>query len=180
MAKKILGKYIITANLPFPEYTFTGNNRTASMELNEDTRLGFKCGYVRGIYDDVRFVADNILFIKKARIVTHGAAGLRSMYNAATLHFFATNENSEPIGAFKFSLENFNEWTDVDIPFLSNSEDAIPPKKAYMLNLYKERTVLHLDDYNIQSAYIGQTFKPVLELMVDTNGIYEFNTNEVF
>lgn len=180
MAKKILGNYIISASLPFPEYTFTGNDRNASMELNADSRLDFRCGYVRGIYEDVRFVADNVLFIKKARIVTHGAAGLRSMYRSATLNFFATNDNLEPIGAFKFSLENYNEWTDVDIPFLSNSAAAIPPKKAYMLNLYKERTVLHLDDYNIQSAYVGQTFKPVLEMLVDTNGIYDFNTNEVF
>ena len=93
MAKKILGKYIITANLPFPEYTFTGNDRNASMELNADTRLDFRCGYVRGIYEYVRFVADNVLFIKKARIVTHGAAGLRSMYRAATLNFFSLSKS---------------------------------------------------------------------------------------
>lgn len=186
MADKILGKYTLLTSLYsfIDSFTFTGNNRNTELQLSADEIRPIACGEVNSpVNKNCLLLSNNILRIEKARIITLGAAGLRPSLSAkaATLFFTAFKENdvySQELGSFSFELDFFNEWQDINLNFLPDFKNA---DEHYYLGL-KAISVnkLTLDDYNIQTAYIGQSFRPELELKVDTAGVYSTLLDEVF
>lgn len=179
--KKILGNYTVRCSLNsfMNGFVFTGNDRETVLQPSTDEIKNFYCSEIdRPVYKDISFLSNNILRIKEARIVTFGAAGLRPSKSEKAANFFisAFKDNditSEELGSFSFSLDFFNVWEKVNINFIPNNENS---NKNYYLGMkantgYNQIT---LDDYNINTKYIGETFTPILEMLVDTAGLLDY------
>ena len=175
MAKQqIYGNYIIQSNLTanFPVYNFTGNNRNANRSPI-DSDVNFVCNSV-GTNVDVNFITQNKIFIKRARILTPGSEGLRAGLNssAAALFFTAIEKDglldNNHYLCLKFS--RFNEWENFNFfyePYFGN----ILKTEECRFKLALQPSGFDIDDYNIQSAYIGQPLSLKLEMEIDTNGL---------
>lgn len=175
MAKQqIYGNYIIRSNLTanFPVYNFTGNNRNANMSpINPD--INFICNSV-GANVDVNFITQNKIFIKRARLLTPGCEGLRAGLNssAAALFFTAIEKDGVLDNHHYFCLKfsRFNEWENFNF-FYEPYFGKILKTEEYSLKLALPPSSFDIDDYNIQSAYIGQPLSLALEMEIDTNGL---------
>lgn len=180
--KIIKGKYTLRAGLsPIVNgYAFTNADRNAELSATDDFMLTLSCDDIdRPINTAVSLISENKLYVVAARILTSGAPGLQPAANsskAATILLVGRAANditSESLGGFTFGLDHYNEWQDVGVTFL--------PKKVndnYYLSVDKNYSKLTLDDYNLQSAYEGETFSAYLELLVDTSGVLD-NGGEV-
>lgn len=175
MAKKqIYGNYIISANLTanFPVYRFTGNNRNGNMSPN-DPNVNFNCNSV-GSNVSVNFVTQNKIYIKRARLITPGCEGLRPGLNAdaARLVFSAIEKDGVLDNEHSFTLEfkRFNEWENFNF-FYEPYFGKILKTEECSFRLALPPSGFNIDDYNIQSAYIGQPLSLWLEIEIDTNGI---------
>lgn len=172
--KQIYGNYIIQSNLTgnFPVYNFSGNNRNAN-NTPTDPHVSFSCNSV-GSNVEVNFITQNKIYVKRARLLTPGCEKLRAGLNAsaATLVFSAIEKDGVLDNNHYFTLkfQRFNEWENFNFfyePYFKNilkTEEcsfwlALPPSG------------FNIDDYNIQSAYIGQPLSLALEMEIDTNGL---------
>lgn len=181
--KLIKGKYILRAGLSsiVNGYAFTAADRNAELSATDDFMLTLSCDDIdRPINTAVSLISENRLNVLAARILTSGAPGLQPAANsskAATILLVGRSDNditSESLGGFTFGLDYYNEWQDVGVTFL--------PKKVndnYYLSVDKNYSKLTLDDYNLQSAYEGETFSAYLELLVDTAGVLDNGGNVV-
>lgn len=174
---KIQGVYRIYATLTnggnADLYTFTNANRSAEVNFTQDTALSFNqidsivtpAGLVR------KFIKNCTLNVVRGRILTPGAPGLQPAKGriAANILLQATNDDNESGNSLKLIFPVFNQWTEFGIPFESFN---ISTDSYYFMLKYAAPSFLTVDDYNLQSAYEGETLNASLELEVDTNGLY--------
>lgn len=175
--KKIKGQYTLRADItPIVNgYTFTGADRNAESAATDDFMLSLSCDEIdRPILNSVSLITNNKLFIKKARILTSGAEGLRRALNssiAASVLIVGRSANdvtSTALGGFTMGLDFFNQWQDEDFEYLPQKVN-----ENYYLSIDKQYSKLYFDDYNIQDEYLGQTFKATLEMIIDTAGVLD-------
>ena len=162
MAKKqIYGNYIIQSNLTanFPIYKFNGNNRNANISPNNTS---------------VNFVTQNKIYIKRARLITPGCEGLRPGLNAdaAILVFSAIEKDGvlDNNNSFTLKFKRFNEWENFNF-FYEPYFDNLLKAEECLFKMELPPSSISIDDYNIQSAYIGQPISLWLEMEIDTNGL---------
>ena len=176
--KKIKGVYTLRADVSalINGYTFTNANRNALLTAGADFIANFDCTEIQNpIYTKISFISNNNLRIKKARIVTNGAPGLQSSINYRAANFYLIGRSledvtSDNVGTIFFAIDYFNEWQDLDIEFIPEKVN-----ENYYLSVEHNYSRLTIDDYNLQSAYEGETFKSFLELQIDTAGILDQN-----
>lgn len=175
---KIQGNYII--NFPMKEFTqsftFAGNNRHTY--LNPSSTVQPAVYWSSGSENhNIKFLTNNVLKIKRAKIVTLGAEGLRAGFYmgntngyAAAIQLIAARSGvtTDDFGKLFLKFLKFNEWTDFNYNFKCENLN----EDSYNFNL-SVSSVLCVDDYNIQSKYIGETFFPILVLDIDTAGIID-------
>lgn len=178
MAKQqILGNYNIIA-----EFTgafsnpviFENNNRNKSIISFDETFLNFQCMNSPNAGGFIYLYKKNKTFVKRARIITKGAEKLRSGLNTP----FAVEINIKdrgPLDTASTDLQNFilkfpkfNEWTDFNLVFEPYKRKGDNDELVY---LETNNVHVNFDDYNIQSAYIGQPIKFFIELEIDTLGV---------
>lgn len=179
MAKKqIYGNYIIQSNLTanFPIYKFTGNNRNAYISPNNQN-VNFNCNSV-GSNDSIYFITQNKIYIKRARLLTPGCEKLRAGLNSkAAALVFSAIEKEGVLGnhnSFTLAFTRFNEWENFNFfyePYKSKSFGKILKTEECSFRLDLPPSYVSIDDYNIQSAYIGQPISLWLEMEIDTNGL---------
>lgn len=175
---KIMGKYIVRASLNdfTTNFVFANGDRNTRLTLNNNEMLSFTCPDIsRPINNGVSFNSQAVLKVKAIRIVTTGAEGLRSGLNsnAANLLFQARKADdvtSDLLGAFQVNVTRYNEWNPVNIEFQA-SETQQP---NFYLGVNSQYSFLSVDDYNVQNDYLGETFKPFVELDIDTSGIIDY------
>lgn len=179
MAKKqIKGNYNIIAEFTgafSPTPTIANDNRSKSKNATIGVALNFLCTSISGASTYVDFIKNNKIFIKRGRVITGGAEGLRNGITnlfAAEIGIMdvgggiaATNKQSVVL-----KFPKFNEWTDFNIafePYLRKNDenDIVELHIAYPV------TDIHYDDFNIQSAYEGEGISLFIELEIDTAGI---------
>ena len=175
--KRIKGTYILRASLNdvVSGFSFTGSDRNTELSPASDFLLNLACADInRPVNTAVSLISNNVLNIKAARILTPGAAGLRGALNsqvAANITIVgraSADVAADSLGGFSFALDNFNEWQDVNVKYL--------PAKVndnYYLSINKDYTKFFIDDYNVQEDYVGQNFTAVLEMLVDTAGVFD-------
>lgn len=176
---KIQGNYLIELDLTnfSQNFTFQGNNRntilhpvggTYQPSIKRMNNTKFLNSYV--------FVKDNVLKIKRGKIVTFGADGLRGGFDVndvsgdianIDLILAELNDLSSNYGYITLRFNRYNEWEDFNAELLP---DQNAPSK-YVFNI-DSLSYLSVDDYNIQTAYIGQGFKSKLVLDIDTAGLH--------
>lgn len=163
--------YRLLAELPL-SYTFTGEARDASMTLADNRTL--RLIPMNSLESTAKFkpsgmtpVPSNITFVR-ARLVASGAPGLEpgvGLYaGQLALRFKGATKNSE---TFTLGFTKWNEWEQLMVSAVTGECDG----DSIGLELLASGTVLTLDDYNVQEAYVGQDVTPILEIEVECNGI---------
>lgn len=178
---KILGKYIIRANVSTftSGFAFANDNRNRHLTLNDDEMLNCYCSdFNRPVNSSVHFVANSVLKVRAARIVTPGAIGLRPALTDPAGVFFiqarkANDATSDTLGAFMFDCPYFNEWQPMNFDFLPDYKSA--ENNEYWLSINSQYSSINFEDFNIQSIYEGETFNVGLELQLDTAGILDYD-----
>ena len=178
MAKqKIQGTYNIIAEFTgafWNPVVIENNNRKKTVTSFDDTFLNFQCinSPAGGAY--TYLYKKNKTFVKRARIITNGAEKLRVGLNNP----FAVEINIKdrgPLNPASTDLQNFilkfpkfNEWTNFNLVFEPYKRKGDNDELVY---LETNNVSVHFDDYNMQSAYIGQPIKFFIELEIDTLGV---------
>lgn len=176
--KKIKGVYTVRAGLSavVNGYAFAGNNRNSQLVASDSQMLTFRCDDIRvPLNNTCSFISNNNMRIKRARIVTNGAAGLRPSVNNKAANILlvgrALNDiTSQDLGSIYLGFDFFNEWQEIDASFLPTKVND-----NFYFSFDKSYTRLTIDDYNIQDEYIGESFNAVLEMIIDTAGILDNN-----
>lgn len=174
---KIFGHYILRAHLDdfFTPYNLTSNNRNAEVVGSADEELLFSLSFdsYRGpLITSVKFLTQVKLKINRVRILTPGCPGLQpSPGKSAAVLFLRSKDGTNGGSEIFLEIPKFNEWCEIGLEYETFSDLT---EKYYWLDLEYENgsTKLNIDDYNIQAAYIGQPLKTVLEIEVDTAGLY--------
>lgn len=190
---QIAGKYNISMDLTPYQYEFTGNNRNVLINKSAPDFVisGASCSQIKNFSISVRPKYDNVFTITKARLISSGAAGLRTPESklAGIINFVLIDENNtKDLSRVFLRIREWNEWEEINVdlfPFntelIFNDEET---KHALSYKIAYTATSFRVDDYNIQSAYIGQTFTPTLQLEVKTAGMVNydsvFNKYEIF
>lgn len=188
----IRGKnYLLQANTQC-SYTLTGANRNATFDIgNQDKVVDAFVMANDVIISPVKGFLnyENLCTIKRARLLPSGAYGARPspMSVAARLNIAVVagiggkkldNTDGDTLAVFALYFENWDEWTDFNInvePFKTEVDwdeyqhDA--DKKPCSFKILEHAQFFSIDDYNIQSAYIGQDIYPIIDFEIDTAGI---------
>lgn len=193
-AKKIKGVY----RLSFDLSDMTDGHALGTGNRGETitTYANITGEWVLSSFDDSRLIADNeflflannVLRVKRARLRTPGAEFLR----APADQMFCSRLKLQPceggsydaIPADKMYLyfTRFNEWEEKDVNYFT---DKILNRGFQDYSFYIDGGVMNnptfiaYDDYNVQSAYVGQGFGLYLDLEIDTAGIVRRSDGEV-
>lgn len=190
---KIAGSYFVHFEIPETEYTFTGNARNAEFHPTAgDKSADMRALNSYGSNTAVKFITENSVTIKRARIVGAGAPGLQAgnalPFMACRLSMFAgvghgEGEPVDVLDSFHLSLTNWGEWQDVNKTFSPYANAAALESLPQICDLFINGgadSLFWCDDFNLQDDFVGQTVKPVLELEIDTAGMYDTDTRNVF
>lgn len=188
----IRGKnYILQANTQC-SYTLTGSNRNATFNIgNQDKVISAFVLANDVIISPVKGFLnyENLCTIKRARLVPSGAYGARpspvSVAGRLNIAVVAgidgkklDNTDGDTLAVFALYFENWDEWTEFNInvePFKTKinweeyQHDA--DKKPCSFKILEHAQFFSIDDFNIQSAYIGQNVYPMIDFEIDTAGI---------
>ena len=184
-------KYILQANTQC-SYTLTGANRNATFDIgNQDKVIDAFVLANDVIISPVKGFLnyENLCTIKRARLIPSGAYGARPgpVRMAARLNIAVVagidgkkldNTDGDTLTTFALYFENWDEWTEFNInvePFKTEVDwdeyqhDA--DKKPCSFKILEHAQFFSIDDYNIQSAYIGKDIYPIIDFEIDTAGI---------
>lgn len=159
-------------------YEFTDNDRNVDVGSAYDCDLRFiqQDTLIADSYNGLRrFLVNNKLLIKRARLVTPGATELQPSpgEHAARLLLmsYATDgDGNETHGnAMQIKLDFFNEWQDFNVWFENFAIDSVDG--TYKFKMPATTWNLNVDDYNLQSAYENEPLYAFLELEIDTAGL---------
>lgn len=191
--KAIKGKYTVITSPSFASpYTFSGSDRNAELKPKEEPLIILPCGNYDPDYGldlSVNFVYDNMITIKKVKLNSPGAPGLRSNNSiAAQILLYSIcgkmgkksdDSDGDILENYGIIIPNWNEWIDVNIAVKPYENDLsidwsqyeiIEGKKPASFGIYQQ-SKFYIDDYNVQSAYIGETFTPSIEFEIETAGV---------
>lgn len=159
-------------------YEFTNNDRGADIGSPYRCDLDFIQQDTLSVdsYNGTRrFLVNNKLLIKRARLVTPGAPELQPSpgEHAARLllNSYADDGNGNEVhgNAMQIKLDFFNEWQKFNVWFENfNIASGDGTYKFYMPDA---RWNLNVDDYNLQSAYENAELYAFLEIEIDTAGL---------
>jgi hypothetical protein len=159
-------------------YEFTDNDRNADVSSAYDCDLRFiqQDTLIADSYNGLRrFLVNNKLLIKRARLVTPGATELQPSpgEHAARLLLmsYATDgDGNETHGnAMQIKLDFFNKWQDFNVWFENFAIDSVDG--TYKFKMPATTWNLNVDDYNLQGAYKNEPLYAFMELEIDTAGL---------
>lgn len=125
---------------------------------------------------EVSFDKTKVLKIKRARIKTPGSIGIGAGNGekCATL-YLATGIFSSPItteAAFAMQFSAFNEWEDMGLSVDSTAFALGSYKMAITKNDGNgNNSTFTIDDYNMQSSYVGEKLTAYLEIEVESEDL---------
>ena len=179
-AKQIQGKYFLQADIP-TSYSLTGENRSASMGLNDIKELIVLSINAPGVSNRVYFPVEHVVTIKRVRIVANGGPGIQGGVNHFAGQFILSMAPDEGDGnVTKFDecpviIPNWGEWYDINMilrPYKRTGGDT----SAEFVGMAIEKTLdslamFYVDDYNIQDDFVGQGITPILQMEIETAGL---------
>lgn len=176
-AKQIRGVYYMRSDLSdaVNGYQFTNADRNAYIHYATNINMLFTLKAIEDHdnYRTVHFGHNNKFTINRARLSTPGADGLKISPNqdlAARLELYSVDYLTKSLlgdSPVIIEFSKFNEWEDIKLSFISRK--AIESNEDYTFICGDSK--LYVDDYNLQSAYVGETFGMVLEMEIDTAGM---------
>ena len=176
-ARPIRGVYYTRSDLSdaVNGYQFTNADRNAYIHYATNINMSFTLKAIEDhdTYRTVHFGCNNKFTINRARLSTPGADGLKISPNhdiAARLELYSVDYVSQTLlgdSPVVIEFSKFNEWEDFKLSFISRKAIAANEDYTFICGDSK----LYVDDYNLQTAYVGQTFGLVLEMEIDTAGM---------
>lgn len=191
-AVAIAGKYFLHTLIENTSYELTGNDRNADFHTSAgDVQLGVYALNSRASNTIVYLLPENDFTIKRARIVAAGGHGLQpgndTPFLAAKLCFYAGVDNGDgtftELDACNMSLTKWGEWEEINKTIKPHkyTGGTLPQLCALILRSSGgETNSFWCDDYNLQEDYVGQTIKPILEMEVETAGLFDVNDRVIF
>ena len=177
---EVMKKFILLADAD-ASYTLTGNDRAAQLVVltpgrylsfkplstNTDNTImvGFKAG------DTIKITAVKVKSAQAPGLQTPAIAvgvnpGLSANLEFRVIALASDGTSVGSLGDWVFIKElDWNKWEDKDVEFTLPST---LPTGATCFGLYYTGT-FNMDDFNIQSDYVGQTVKPELVFEVTTS-----------
>lgn len=186
-AKNIEGLYTVQFGVNTGTFTLSDSSRDESQGATDQdltvTLLGGKYGG-----ESIYFDFEKNFKILRARIDAVGAPGLQRPYQAGAtglaaalnINIVAANGNDDPAGGLRLRLPNWGAWYDINAkikPYETTPApvwtypDNIKPVK---LRLAGTGTYFAYDGYNLSADYVGQDWRPVVTLEIDTAGVYNY------
>lgn len=158
-------------------YTYTNANRNGSVSFAQDCNLSFiQLDNAKPLnYGDVRaFITQGRLLIKRARIFTPGSPGIcPAQGSRAARLIMLSYRNIDGVDVsgdgFEIKFDYYNEWQNLNYIFENYKfQQDNPTADYYLLKIPGQSPAyMTVDDYNLQSAYEGETLRAFLELEID-------------
>ena len=185
----VQANYILSFTPTGETYVLDDSTRDVSNGLSVDIQVNPSLvsgnGTVGG--NGVFFEYNNRIKIKRVRVDAPGAPGLQRPYNvsqcyAAVMYFnmLTTDGNNTDVGAFILRVPDFGTWFDCNVnfmPFNSNVNPApnVNGQKPVKLQILQYGTSFNYDGYKMSADYVGQNWRPVILMDVETSGVYDSN-----
>ena len=186
---EIRGKYVVYSFLPLT-YTLTGADRHARFEFNatlDEIRLKAQNAPTEPVYG-VQLIVQNDTRIKRARIVPRGGAGLLASPGTLAGQLFLnaytydTDNNRITLDSVHLDFVQWGEWENVNAvlkPY-NNTGMAEPLPGACSLFISEANGKFTADDFNIQADFVGRGVQALLELEIETAGLSDSDTHQIF
>lgn len=175
----IQGKYDIFAYIPNASYTFTGNDRNATFGISDFSgELDLRCLNCPTTQNaKVSVPVENDVTIKRVRMWPCGAYGLQNspLKMAAGMALLMGRGDSSDFKIYDYTalvVPNWGEWFNVNLkisPYRRIDNDDSYNYIGFAIDA--DETEFSLDDFNIQSDFIGQVVTPALEMEIETAGL---------
>lgn len=156
----------LAVSLDSDTHTFAGNDRAAHIDISADKNVDMH------LLSDIRGskallgINSNVAIVR-ARLVAAGAPGLDVVDRpAGTVKIHFKGDVSGESATTVLTFMKWNEWTTMGI---TTGTGGCVGASASMV--VEAGSSFGLDDYNIDSAYVGEAVYPIIELEVDTSGI---------
>lgn len=185
----VAGRYGLSIVVSKAQYEFTGNDRDAQFVATyPNETVAANCTQIFAGTGQAVAVGECNFNIVRARIISSGAAGVRAPEGkrAAQVHLKLEKQLGGELDDVFLKFQNWNEWTDINAtlrPYKTKptwlDAEIVNHKPAFFVVDYN-MSYYNVDDYNIQAAYVGQTFTPILELDVKTSGMIDTNNFYIF
>lgn len=193
MSNRIQGKYTIYAPLP-ATYKFTGNDRDAEFDAgNQNVVLSTKCLNIFGGSGIAKFRYNAAIKIRRARLVSRGAEEVAPPLDPdkycgdfVLVVCQYLDGSGKDLDSVRFKFTRWNEWTDLNAvlrPYAIKADTwegaSLSILKPVSLKLNYQQASFHVDDYNIQDAYIDQYMNTALEMQIETAGIIDSYSSRI-
>jgi hypothetical protein len=186
---EIRGKYVVYSFLPIT-YSLTGNNRQARFtfdDTQDEITLKAQNAPSEPVYG-VQLISQNDITIKRARIVPRGGAGLLASPGTLAGQLFLnaytydTDSNRITLDSIHLDFLEWGEWENVNAvlkPY-KNTGVAEPFPGSCDLFISGAASKFTADDFNIQADYVGQGVQALLEMEIETAGLSDSDTHDIF
>lgn len=186
----IRGKYVVYSFLPIT-YTLTGGTRQGRFDFDDtqdEIRLKAQNAPGEPVYG-VQLVAQNDCTIKRARIVPRGGAGLLASPGTLAGQLFLnaytydTEENRITLDSIHLDFLQWGDWENVNAvlkPYKYEENLPIPLPGACSLFISGAASKFTADDFNVQEDFVGQGVQALLEMEIETAGLSDSDTKQIF
>lgn len=187
----IRGKYGIYARLNGTLYTLTGNTRGATFANGSATPLVVYCMNAPSDTGKCNFPVEGILNIKRGRVTLSGAPGAFASPGkiAAKFCLKAVIDDPDNPGQYltmdecylKFS--EYGQWLDLNAALMPFKRIGAPGTTASSVQLLIDtaNSEFSVDDFNLQSEYVGQMCMPMVEFEIDAGaGICDIDNHILY
>lgn len=186
---EIRGKYVVYSFLPIT-YTLTGENRQGRFAFDDtQDEITLKAQNAPGepVYG-VQLVGQNDTTIKRARIVPRGGAGLLASPGTLAGQLFLNaytkdaDDNRVTLDSVHLDFLQWGEWENVNAvlkPYKNTgSAEDLPRGCSVFISGAAEKFTA--DDFNIQDDFVGQGVQALIELEIETAGLSDSDTHQIF
>ena len=186
---EIRGKYVVYSFLPIT-YALTGENRQGRFvfdDTQDEITLKAQNAPSEPVYG-VQLVVQNDFTIKRARIVPRGGAGLLASPGVLAGQLFLkactydTEGNRITLDSVHLDFLQWGEWENVNAvlkPYKNTgSAEYLPRECSLFISGAAEKFTA--DDFNIQDDFVGQGVQALLEMEIETAGLSDSDTRQIF
>lgn len=178
--KTTQGKYSLYAFPTNSSYTLTGNARSASFGVNSPAvELVTKCISAPDGNNAVSFFVEYALTIQRFRVRMNGAPGIQAGVNHSAAKFklifgrIDSDNNLQIYDSVWIEAPNFGEWVNADLLVEPYKRTGNNNAFDYMqIIVDSDNSVFYVDDFNLQADFIGQGITPIIEMEIETAGLF--------
>lgn len=186
---KIHGKYTLYSFLPLTYEFVAGGDRNAKFTFNDeaDEIRMFAVNSPSVATNGVMFHGQNDTVIKRARVVPSGGSKLLASPGTIAGQMFL-NAYTEVEGArvvldyVSLKFIQWGEWSKINAVLSPYKNIQAAPTVPSMCKAFisLDSGEFTADDFNVQDVFVGQSVQAMLEMEVETAGMWDADTRSLF